>query len=104
VSGAGSFFNVGIIRWNGIMANILFSPPPSPYGLGGGNFDWMWRWVVLLPQNVASGMVFTNQGVDILIESKAKRRMGNDNGLLLVVAAIGIGFDWVIDVRYFFKE
>jgi hypothetical protein len=51
-----------------------------------------------------SPITLTYQADDTFAQSSAKRRLGNQAGLLAVVGAVNNSFDFSYDIRYLLKE
>jgi hypothetical protein len=68
------------------------------------DFDWAWWWGAPLTSN--SGLQkFGNGAADTNIISKARRRLGNDQALLVVAEALGeANWDFHMHARVLIKE
>jgi hypothetical protein len=81
----------GVIPWNYVWLGELTPTPPPPIDACPGPFtqcdsDWMWTWYV---PAVNGQSIVGNGSADSNIWSKARRRLGNDRALLLVVESVG---------------
>jgi hypothetical protein len=103
---AGAAIGIGLIAWSSKDDNIP-SPGDTPLPLSDGELDWINRWVLPLPLgfNAAGDDIFF-QNLDDVHLSKAKRRLGSDNGILIVAETKLVTNFWSIsaDVRCLIKE
>jgi hypothetical protein len=108
---AGSLYGAGIIDWSSLddfvpsFSEILAMNPTIRQDM-----DWIWRVVYSIPGGMPVGTFAAGQP-DSELMSKARRRMGNNKGLLLV-----IGWNqpdqvtpvseiaWAVDFRFLIKE
>ena len=76
-----STFGIGLIVWNGVDDT---DPPAGecPQPITNCDADWIWHWIVPAIAGQGNGFSYQNWSADGLIRSKAKRRLGNDKGLL----------------------
>ena len=99
-------FGFGIIAWNfatDAAGAALMPQCPRLFGDTCQDEDWIFKW--LSPRVTGDDSVSGNGGADSVIESKARRRLGNDKGILLVVQTMGsIAFDYHAHVRCLIKE
>ncbi len=93
---------------NTLPANVLPNPVTD------GDMDWLLRIILPIPYNTFVGGrngTFFNT-LDTEYQSQARRRMGNDSGLLAVLTTVaptggqvgGTAFDFAADVRFLVKE
>ncbi len=98
----GGEVGMGIIAWDHVNNSI---PSDIPGPVSDGNVDWMIRSVIIVPDQAPVGFLAYQQD-DVFAESSAKRRLGNQAGLLWVLqstvpsAAFFVGSD----CRYLLKE
>ncbi len=108
-----SAFAFGVIAWNFVTdptTGLAVLPNPCPRLINTGpqgcqDEDWMYQW--LLPSaggetSSATFLRYINDGDDRI--SKARRRLGNDKGLLLVAQGVGVAYDFHVHVRALIKE
>ncbi len=92
-SAADHVFGMGIIAWNFTRApdGSAFVPSECPDLINDPGVcqdeDWIYRWFVPSPGEPAGQVVRVADSEDRM--SKARRRLGNDKGLLFVVQSIG---------------
>jgi len=99
----GGWAGAGVINWSGVQGATAV-PTQLPDPILSPNLDWMWRGVYPVP-----GGAPQNSNYDTVIEniyySKARRRLGNTEGLLLVVSNdTGVTVEFAWDFRYLLKE
>ncbi len=101
VSSNNSAITAGVIAWDDVNDTVPADPPlPN----SNPELDWMIRSPILLPPAAAAGSLIFQQD-DTFAQSSAKRRLGNQSGLLLVVESGSNGtVSWGVDVRYLLKE
>ncbi len=100
--GAAGLVAVGLIAWDGIDATL---PTPSPRPISDGNLDWIMRHVQGVPPFQQAGALYTFPNCDMLYQSKAMRKLGNDKGLLVCwEVTAGASFTFVSDIRFLLKE
>ncbi len=104
-SGA-TFAGIGLIAWDD--TNDFCSSVDAPDPILDCNLDWINRWVAIFPSGSNAG-TFANPNIfDITHLSKAKRRLGNQKGLLLTFSAYTTGavntISFGIDIRCLIKE
>ncbi len=93
---------IGIIAWNHVDDIV---PVDCPGPLSNCDFDWIWWYAVPATAAVSPGHLWGNGGADTTILSKARRRLGNDSSLLVVVEALGTGsWDFHMHARLLVKE
>jgi hypothetical protein len=94
---------MGIIPWNSINDVTPVGTTPNP---NDGSLDWMIRSTILVP--TATGTTtpaVIYQQDDTFAQSAAKRRLGNDKGLLMVIwSESDANMQVAMDVRYLLKE
>ncbi len=101
VSSNNSAIVAGVIAWDDVNDTVP-TDPPLPFA--NPELDWMIRSPILLPTAAAQGSVVYQQD-DTFAQSSAKRRLGNQSGLLLVVqSGSNATVSWGVDVRYLLKE
>jgi hypothetical protein len=104
------FVAAGLIRWDSIDDD-----PPDPLSAPGPlthcNLDWINRYVATYFTNFNGQFAIQTQGLfDIVHLSEAKRRLGNDSGILFCAEAISPNpnaqtfFRVSADVRCLIKE
>jgi hypothetical protein len=100
-----SHVGFGVIKWQGIPqprsssyaeaddtslvggeASVALLPNPCPDPLLDGELDWIWRWTAILLPGSGTGSTVNYNGDTSATESSAMRRLGNDGGILFVVA------------------
>ncbi len=95
-----SILAAGIIAWNYLDDSV---PNPCPGPLTECDADWMWWWAA--PDVAGPVIVSANGGADTNILSKARRRLGNDQSLLLVAQTLGpVDHNFHIHARALIKE
>jgi hypothetical protein len=123
-SGQLSHVGFGVIKWQGIPSprspgfaeaddpafgsgeqGAAALPNPLPDPLTDAELDWIWRWTAILLPGSGTGSTVNYNGDSRATESQAMRRLGNDSGLLYVVAnfttqTIQTGYD----ARFLIKE
>jgi hypothetical protein len=101
---AGAAIGIGLIVWSSKDDSIP-SAAATPLPLSDGELDWVNRWVIPIPQGQSSLETIYNE-LDNVHLSKAKRRLGQDNGILLVAETKLLSNSWGIstDVRCLIKE
>ena len=101
-SSAGGLVAAGVIAWSDIN-DVVPSDPPGP--ITNVNQDWIIRQVFAIPPSYPGGFI-GGPSLDTAYYSKARRRLGNDRGLLLVVEnfATGVSLNYAVDVRFLLKE
>jgi hypothetical protein len=108
---AGSLYGAGIIDWSSLddfvfsFSEILAMNPTTRQDM-----DWIWRVVYLIPGGMPVGIFAAGQP-DSELMSKARRRMGNNKGFLLVIGwnqpdqVIPVSeIAWAADFRFLIKE
>ena len=99
---------VGIISWNYLAADAAptQTPDPCPSPIHDCELDWAWLWTVPLVAGTAGVQNIyhfaTGPGDDIV--SKARRRLGNDRSLLMVVDSYAVGARFHVHARALIKE
>ncbi len=95
-----SFVGWGLIAWD---STTDADPNPCPDPIANCDLDWINRYVVPVPFSPVGTII--EQPFDNVHLSKAKRRLGQDRGILLVFSQVG-GFDVALgaDVRCLIKE
>ncbi len=106
VAGGGTLTNnesivaLGIIAWNYVDDTI---PTPCPGPLRDCDADWIYWWAAPgVP--TTSGVFHTNGGADTNILSKARRRLGNDQSLLIAVESLVQSYNFHLHARCLIKE
>ena len=107
VSPAGhSVVAVGLIAWNS-RDDALPTAPPGPSSASDSDADWVLRQPIAIPANTGVGTIFT-VSADMMLDSRAMRRLGNDRAPLWVAEHYSFGasgtVDVVSDVRLLLKE
>jgi hypothetical protein len=102
VLGTGGNIGMGIIAWDAVndtVPGVIPGPVTSP------EVDWMIRSVIIIPDQTPVGLLAYQQD-DVFAESSAKRRLGNQAGLLMVLeSTVPSGAFFVsADARYLLKE
>ncbi len=100
-AGTGIFAAIGIIAWDGIS---VATPTPCPGPLTDCNLDWVVRIVGVQPDGTAAGTLLNPNIFDNTHLSKARRRLGNQTGLLVSFETEGGTFAFAIDIRVLIKE
>jgi hypothetical protein len=102
VAPANSFLAAGAIAWDGDPdTNAVPTETPDPFG--DPEADWLIRQVMPVPPGLAAGSIIT-PSADWLTTSKARRRLGNTRGLLIVGEIVGVSASAAIDYRYLIGE
>jgi hypothetical protein len=101
VSSNNSSIVAGVIAWDDVNDTV---PTDPPLPRSNPELDWMIRSPILLLPAAAQGSLIYQQD-DTFAQSSAKRRLGNQSGLLLVVeSGSNATVSWGVDVRYLLKE
>jgi hypothetical protein len=91
------FAAAGIIAWN--FVDPFLPPVECPDPISDGDFDWITRFVCTF---TAATAVITISDSSQLV-SQARRRLGNDSSLLLVIST-EINLNFIVDARCLIKE
>jgi hypothetical protein len=105
VTGAGGLnFNaaIGIIAWDSIDDIPPTGASEVPCPLTHCNLDWIVRYAV--PSATGSGALVTNLVLDSTHLSKARRRLGNQTGILIVAETDGLAANFGADVRCLLRD
>jgi hypothetical protein len=102
ILGTGGAIGMGIIAWDSVNDQIpgfLPGPVTSP------EVDWMTRSVIIVPDQTPVGLLAYQQD-DVFASSSAKRRLGNQSGLLWVLeSTVPSGAFFIgADARFLLKE
>lgn len=110
------FVAAGVLAWDWPDASDVDRIPqvvPDGTVPFDGDRDWIWKWVwPLTARDLTIGSafpVYSSDGNNLLVESKAQRKLSAGTGLLLVVqlfqpAELGaVNFGWQYAGRYGFK-
>ncbi len=107
-----SVFGLGIISWNFTTDadGVAVVPTQCPRlfnlpGQGCQDEDWIYQWIIPSAggEDSTTGRQTVNDGADR--QSKARRRLGNDRGILFVVQALGVvNYDYHFHARALIKE
>ncbi len=106
----GSIVGVGIIAHPylttaGVASDALPGAANFPTPVTMGDADWAYLWLCPEATNIALGTICDNQlGPQGLSLSKARRRLGNNQSLLVVIQTISLSVDYHIHVRSLIKE
>ncbi len=104
----GAAIGIGLIAWSGRFDTSVVGGPDTPLPLSDGNLDWILRYVLPIPSgyNPAADQLHGEAMWDNHHLSKAKRRLGQDHGILMVAESKQITNFWSIniDVRMLIKE
>jgi hypothetical protein len=92
------FAAMGLIAWN--FVDPFSGPLECPDPILDSDYDWIARFVAINPTGSA---LFTVISADSLLISQARRRLGNDKSILLVVASESV-INFGVDVRCLLKE
>ncbi len=103
MTGAGitdAIAGVGIIAWDSVSDA---TPAPCPGPLTNPELDWMWLWKVPVT-GTTPNTTFYNDRCDSDRGSKARRKLGNQTSLLIVVQSLVLDFRYHIHARALIKE
>jgi hypothetical protein len=95
-----SFTMIGLIAWN--FTDPFNTPLELPDPLAQTDYDWIIRWGVAWTGAFGEPQ-YTHQGGEGLSVSQARRRLGNDKSILLVVST-DFGVTCSVDARCLLKE
>jgi len=91
---------IGLIDWSAFDDSLPIFPGP----ITDGNLDWIVRYVEpLAPTMPTDGTIFSLV-LDTTHLSKARRRLGAENGILVVFETSNIIGDFAADVRMLLRE
>ncbi len=99
---AGGWIGLGLIVWSS-RDDTVPNLPPRP--VSDANLDWVYNVIVPIPGSLANGTTITPYQTERFVSSKARRRMGNDQGLLLCLENFSAApVDVAYAVRFLMKE
>ena len=101
VDSTGDTVGIGVIAWSYVPGSDAV-PAAIPGPVSDGSADWMWWWVAPFVTQVGTSFSFVES--DSVINSKARRRLGNDRSLLVVVESVGITANYHYHGRALIKE
>ncbi len=111
-TGANSVFAMGLIAWNFTLApdgsaNIPSECPllindPFADSAHCQDEDWIYQWFLPSAGGETSSNIHYIEAAERV--SKARRRLGNDSGILFVVQALGTSYQYHFHARALIKE
>ena len=102
-SAAGSIVALGIIVWNGV-TDVDPAGDECPGPITSCEADWVWLMLYPLVPGSATNTLLETGGQELDRRSQAKRKLGNDKGILLVVETVGVAADFHVHTRHLIKE
>jgi hypothetical protein len=101
---SGGFLAIGMIAWNYVTDAVPTAADTPSVMSPDGDMDWIARWVGAATPSTGIGVPLNPNIFDNTHLVKARRRLGNDRGLLVVFEAVAIGGQFSIDLRTLIKE
>ena len=102
----GSIIALGVIAWDYVDYSVdpAATPEPCPNPLEDCELDWVFLWTLPLVGTTGAFLGGNANGPDRDRASKAKRRLGSQSSILVVIASIGVTVNYHAHVRCLIKE